>query len=65
MYAELIGDYKKYRIKSLYDNNKPMGPVQGGSVSNLKAGYDVFCTGTTGIKITDVSRTGEWIMDAE
>lgn len=43
----------------------PNGPVQGGQVSALKAGYDVFCEGTAGIWIKDVTRTGELIYDYE
>ncbi len=38
-----------------------MGPVKGGAVSVLKAGYDVFCEGTCGIVVIDPTRTGELI----
>jgi len=43
----------------------PTGPVKGGAVSALKAGYDMFTEGTAGIKVTDVTRTGELIYDFE
>lgn len=41
----------------------PAGPVKGGAVSNLKAGYDWFCTGSAGLLIRDVTRAGELIYD--
>tara|TARA_R110000851_G_scaffold53289_4_gene126385 strand:- start:419 stop:1897 length:1479 start_codon:yes stop_codon:yes gene_type:complete len=43
----------------------PMGPVQGGQVGALKAGYDMFTEGTAGLWIKDVSRCGELIFDYE
>lgn len=43
----------------------PTGPVKGGQVGALKAGYDVFCEGTAGIMIKDVTQCGEVIYDYE
>lgn len=43
----------------------PSGPVKGGAVSVLKAGYDVFCEGSAGLWIKDVTRCGEVIYDFE
>jgi len=45
--------------------HSPTGPVKGGSVSALTAGYSVFCEGTSGMWIKDVSQTGEYILDYE
>lgn len=41
----------------------PTGPVKGGQVGGLIAGYDVFCEGTAGICMMDPSRGGEYIFD--
>lgn len=41
----------------------PSGPVKGGAVNSLQQGYDVFCSGTSGICIKDPSRCGEIIYD--
>lgn len=41
----------------------PTGPVKGGQVSALKAGYDVFTEGSAGLWIKDVTRCGELIYD--
>ena len=38
-----------------------MGAVKGGSVSMLKAAYDIFCEGTHGIVVIDATKTGELI----
>jgi hypothetical protein len=43
----------------------PMGPVQGGNVSIMKASYNVFVEGTRGIVIFDPTRCGEIIFDYE
>lgn len=43
----------------------PNGPVQGGQVGALKAGYDVFAQGSAGLWIKDVTRCGEYIYDFE
>lgn len=43
----------------------PMGPVKGGAVSALIAGYDMFTEGTGGIWVKDVTRCGELIYDYE
>jgi len=43
----------------------PMGPIKGGAVNSLKAGYDMFTEGTCGIMITDVTRCGELVYDFE
>jgi len=43
----------------------PMGPVKGGVVGSLKAGYDMFVEGTAGVLIVDASRGGELIYDYE
>lgn len=43
----------------------PTGPVKGGQVGGLKAGYDMFCEGTGGIMITDPTRCGELVYDFE
>ena len=52
--------------KKLLDNNLPNGPVKNGApVSSLKHGYDVGMQGSKGLKITDVTRTGELIYDFE
>lgn len=41
----------------------PTGPVKGGQVMALKAGYDVFAEGSAGLWIKDVTRCGELIYD--
>lgn len=41
----------------------PNGPVKGGQVGALKAGYDIFTEGTCGIWMKDVTRGGELIYD--
>lgn len=43
----------------------PNGPVKGGQVGALKAGYDVFCQGSAGFWIKDVTRCGEYVYDFE
>jgi len=43
----------------------PSGPVKGGSVSVLKAGYDMFTEGSGGIVMFDVTRGGEMYQDVE
>jgi hypothetical protein len=43
----------------------PNGPVKGGQVGALKAGYDVYCQGSAGLWIKDVTRCGEVIYDFE
>jgi len=43
----------------------PNGPVKGGQVGALKAGYDVYCQGSAGLWIKDVTRCGELIYDYE
>lgn len=43
----------------------PNGPVKGGMVSVMKAGYDIFTEGTFGIHIADPTRCGELIPDIE
>lgn len=43
----------------------PNGPIKGGQVGALKAGYDVYCQGSAGLWIKDVTRCGELIYDFE
>lgn len=43
----------------------PMGPVQGGAVSAMIAGYDMFVEGSAGLWIKDVTRCGELVYDYE
>lgn len=43
----------------------PNGPIQGGQVSMLKAGYDVWIQGSAGLWIKDVTRCGEYVYDFE
>lgn len=43
----------------------PTGPVKGGQAGSLKAGYDMFCEGTGGLWINDVTQCGEYIYDFE
>jgi len=43
----------------------PTGPVKGGAVSAMKAGYDMFCEGTAGLWIKDITRCGEYIFSYE
>ena len=45
MYAELIGNYKKQRIKSLYDNNLNNMAAQESEISNFM--LRLSGTGTT------------------
>jgi hypothetical protein len=52
-----------YRHGFLNGTVSPTGPVRGGSVSILKAGYDVFVEDTHGIVMIDSSRGGELIPD--
>lgn len=67
IYAELQIYIKlqKYKIKNLYDNKLPNGPVRGGQVGALKAGYDIFTEGTGGVMIHDVTRCGELIYETD
>lgn len=59
------------RVKDTYrwgykaGTHTPMGPVKGGSVSALIAGYDMFTEGTAGTWIKDVTRCGELVYDYE
>lgn len=41
----------------------PNGPVQGGTVSELVAGYDIFTSGSAGLWMKDPSKHGELIFD--
>lgn len=43
----------------------PTGPIQGGMGAAMKAGYDLWCQGTAGLLIRDVTRAGELIYDNE
>ena len=43
----------------------PMGPVKGGAVGSLIAGYDIFVEGTGGVVIFDPTTCGELIYDAD
>lgn len=43
----------------------PTGPVKGGQAGAMKAGYDMFCEGTAGLWIKDITRCGEFIYDFE
>jgi|GEM_PF-1054209 len=43
----------------------PNGPVQGGMVTALKAGYDRFTEGSAGLFIRDITRCGELIPSFE
>lgn len=54
-----------YRWGYLAGTHGPTGPVKGGSVSALKAGYEMFTEGTAGVMIKDVTRCGELIYDYE
>lgn len=54
-----------FRWGYLAGTHTPTGPVKGGSVSALKAGYDVFCEGSAGLWVKDVTRCGEVIYDFE
>ena len=54
-----------YRWGYLAGTHTPAGPVQGGPVSVMKAGYEMFTEGTGGIWIKDVTRCGELIYDFE
>lgn len=47
-----------FRWGYLAGTHTPTGPVKGGAVSILKAGYDVFCEGSAGLWIKDVTRCG-------
>ena len=65
------GNIKMLRVKDTYrwgylaGTVGPQGPVKGGSVSVLKAGYDMFTEGTGGIVMFDVTRGGEMYQDVE
>lgn len=50
-----------YRHGYLNGTVSPNGPVKGGSVSMLKAGYDVFCEGTHGLVVIDPTKAGELV----
>lgn len=52
-----------FRWGYLPGTHGPNGPVQGGSVSALIAGYDIFTEGTAGIVMLDATRGGELIAD--
>lgn len=52
-----------FRWGYLPGTHTPTGPVKGGQVSALRAGYEVFCEGTAGLWIKDVTRCGEVIYD--
>lgn len=54
-----------YRWGYLQGTVGPNGPIKGGQVSALKAGYDVFTEGTAGLWIQDVTRCGELIYSVE
>lgn len=54
-----------YRYGYHAGTHTPMGPVKGGAVSALIAGYDMFTEGTAGIWMKDVTRGGELIYDYE
>lgn len=56
-----VKDTFRYGFRS--GTHSPTGPVKGGSVSALKAGYDVFTEGSAGLWIKDVTRCGEVIYD--
>jgi hypothetical protein len=43
----------------------PTGPVKGGAVSALVAGYEMFAEGTAGVVILDATSCGEYIYDVE
>ena len=43
----------------------PSGPVQGASVSAMKAGYSMFAETTAGLWIKDITRMGAYIYDFE
>ena len=54
-----------YRWGYLAGTHGPTGPVKGGQVNGLIAGYDMFTEGTAGIWVKDVSRCGELVYDFE
>lgn len=54
-----------YRYGYHAGTHTPTGPVKGGAVSALIAGYDMFTEGTCGIWMKDVTRGGELIYDYE
>lgn len=59
------------RVKDTYrwgyksGTHTPMGPVKGGQVGDLIAGYVMFTEGTGGIFMRDATRGGELIYDNE
>lgn len=52
-----------YRWGYQAGTHTPTGPVKGGSVTNLIAGYTMFTEGTFGVCVKDPSRGGELIFD--
>lgn len=52
-----------YRWGYQSGTHTPMGPVKGGQVGALKAGYTMFTEGTGGIFVRDVTRCGELVFD--
>lgn len=67
--SEGVNNIQMLKVKDTYrwgyvsGTHTPTGPVKGGQAGALKAGYDMFCEGTAGLWIKDITRCGEYIWD--
>lgn len=66
-----VNNIQQLKVKNSFSHgyvpgtHTPSGPIQGGMGAARQAGYDVWCQGTAGLFIRDITRAGELIYNNE